>query len=134
MLYQAYAVDDELFNALRSYEKPEDMVLGSKTLLYYGSLWGEWFDWDLVYGLAKHDPTLSVNLIGGHPDPRIMGIAPENVHFLGLKKQPDLPAYLKYADFALIPFKTGEWLNVTWDGSAAVAVIGTMPETRINLE
>ena len=28
----------------------------------------------------------------------------------------------------------GEWLNVTWDGSAAVAVIGTMPETRINHE
>ena len=108
VLYQANAVDDELFSALRSYELPEDMVLGSKTLLYYGSLWGEWFDWDLVYGLAKHDPTLSINLIGGHPDPRIMGIAPENVHFLGLKKQPDLPAYLKYADFALIPFKTGD--------------------------
>lgn len=26
----------------------------------------------------------------------------------------------------------GEWLNVTWDESAAVAVIATMPETRIN--
>ena len=25
----------------------------------------------------------------------------------------------------------GEWLNVTWDENAAVAVIGTMPETRI---
>ena len=28
----------------------------------------------------------------------------------------------------------GEWLNVTWDDSAAVAVIATMPETRINHE
>ncbi len=28
----------------------------------------------------------------------------------------------------------GEWLNVTWDESAAVAVIGTMPEARINHE
>ncbi len=28
----------------------------------------------------------------------------------------------------------GEWLNVTWDESAAVAVIATMPETRINHE
>ena len=26
----------------------------------------------------------------------------------------------------------GEWLNCTWDESAAVAVIGTMPETRID--
>ena len=107
-LYLANAVDDELFAPLLDYEKPEDMVCGSKTLLYYGSLWGEWFDWDLVYGLAKHDKTLSINLIGGHPAPQIMEQAPENVHFLGLKKQPDLPAYLKYSDFALIPFKTGE--------------------------
>ncbi len=28
----------------------------------------------------------------------------------------------------------GEWLNVTWDNSAAVAVIATMPQTRINHE
>lgn len=28
----------------------------------------------------------------------------------------------------------GEWLNVTWDDNAAVAVIATMPETRINHE
>ena len=28
----------------------------------------------------------------------------------------------------------GEWLNVTWDNGAAVAVIATMPETRINHE
>ena len=108
VLYQANAVDDELFSALRSYDVPEDMVIGSKTLLYYGSLWGEWFDWDLVYGMAKHDPTIAVNLIGGHPAPEVMAKAPANVHFLGLKKQVDLPAYLKYADFALIPFKTGD--------------------------
>ena len=108
VLYQPNAVNDELFSPLRSYDKPEDMVFGSKTLLYYGSLWGEWFDWELVNGLAKHDPTIAVNLIGDRPAAEIMARTPDNVHFLGLKKQTDLPAYLKHADFALIPFKTGD--------------------------
>ena len=108
VLYLANAVDDELFAPLLRYDKPEDMVLGAKTLLYYGSLWGEWFDWDLVYGVARAREDVVVNLIGGHPAPEIMAQAPANVHFLGLKKQIELPAYLKYADFALIPFKTGE--------------------------
>ena len=107
--YLANAVDDELFAPLLQYDRPKDMVLGSKTLLYYGSLWGEWFDWDLVFGVAKSDPTISVNLIGDFdPILHICKKAPANVHFLGLKKQTELPAYLKYTDFALIPFKTGE--------------------------
>ena len=107
--YLANAVDDELFAPLLQYEQPRDMVIGSKTLLYYGSLWGEWFDWDLVFGVAKNDPTVSINLIGDHePILHICKKAPANVHFLGLKKQTELPAYLKYTDFALIPFKTGE--------------------------
>lgn len=108
IVYLANAVDEELFAPRLRYDLPADMVLGSKTLLYYGSLWGEWFDWDLVYGIAKHDPTISVNLIGGHPAQEIVDAAPANVHFLGLKRQFELPAYLKHADFALVPFKTGE--------------------------
>lgn len=107
IVYLANAVDEELFAAGLEYNVPKDMKLGSKTLLYYGSLWGEWFDWDLVYGIAKHDPTIAVNLIGAKPSQQVMAQAPENVHFLGLKRQTDLPAYLKHADFALVPFKRG---------------------------
>jgi glycosyltransferase involved in cell wall biosynthesis len=33
---------------------------------------------------------------------------PENIHFLGLKKQIDLPSYLYYSDYAILPFKTDE--------------------------
>jgi len=109
IVYLPNAVDDELFAARLQYEQPKDMVLGTKTLVYYGSLWGEWFDWELIFGLAKSDASISINLIGDHePIPHIRRKAPDNVHFLGLKKQTELPAYLKYADFALIPFKTGE--------------------------
>lgn len=107
--YLPNAVDDELFAARLHYDTPKDMVLGSKTLVYYGSLWGEWFDWDLIFGVANARKDVAINLIGDcAPIPHIVNNAPPNVHFLGLKKQAELPAYLKYADFALIPFKTGE--------------------------
>lgn len=109
VIYLANAVDDEVFAPRLNYDLPNDMVLGSKTLLYYGSLWGEWFDWELIFNVAKARNDVSINLIGDFkPITRIVKNAPENVHFLGLKTQAELPAYLKHADIALIPFKPGE--------------------------
>lgn len=107
--YLANAVDDELFEPRKQYEKPLDLVTGEKTLLYYGSLWGEWFDWDIIKAVANSNEKISINLIGD--DSSIKNIKdemPSNVHFLGLKTQEFLPAYLKYSDFALLPFKTGK--------------------------
>lgn len=107
--YLANAVDDEMFFPLKQREKPEDLVIGSKTLIYYGSLWGEWFDWEIVFGVAKANPDYEINLIGDYQG--IMNIvtkSPKNVHYLGLKKQEELPAYLKYSDYALLPFKVGK--------------------------
>ena len=107
--YLANAVDDEIFCGLKKLDKPDDLVIGKVTFLYYGSLWGEWFDWNLIIELAKKHPDYSINLIGDYA-----GIidkkknCPENIHFLGLKKQIDLPSYLKYVDYSMIPFKTGE--------------------------
>ena len=46
------------------YEIPEDFIMGEKTLIYYGSLWGEWFDWDLLFGTAKKFPKYSFLIIG----------------------------------------------------------------------
>lgn len=109
ILYEPNAVDDSLFNVHKEYEMPDDFIKGEKTLIYYGTLWGEWFDWDLVYGVAKKFPKYSVLLIGEYKNlgSKIEN-APKNVHFLGIKKQSDLPAYLYYADFALIPFKVNK--------------------------
>lgn len=101
------AVDDELFDARKNYDMPKDLVLGDKTLLYYGSLWGEWFDWKMIENLAK-EPQIEINLIGDYSGIKnIVEKMPQNVHFLGIKKQTDLPAYLKYVDYTLLPFKTG---------------------------
>lgn len=107
--YLANAVDDEMFFPLKQHEKPEDLVIGSKTLIYYGSLWGEWFDWEIIFGVAETNPDYEINLIGDYQG--IMNIvtkSPKNVHYLGLKKQEELPAYLKYSDYALLPFKVGK--------------------------
>lgn len=110
IFYEPNAVDDSLFNTHRRYIKPKDFIEGEKTLIYYGSLWLECFDWDLVYGIAKKFPNYSILLIGEykHLGQRLQN-APKNVHFLGIKKQSDLPAYLYYSDFALMPFKVGRF-------------------------
>lgn len=107
--YLANAVDDEMFFPLKNYEKPEDLIQGKKTLLYYGTLWGEWFDWELIFGIAKKNPKYEINLIGDyHGITEIVEKSPKNVHYLGLKKQAELASYLKYSDYALLPFKVGK--------------------------
>ncbi len=109
VLYLANAVDDELFCGLKKLDKPTDLITDKLTFLYYGSLWGEWFDWDLIIDLAIKHPRYSFNIIGDYKNiDNIIKLCPHNIHFLGLKKQVDLPAYLKYVDYSLIPFKPGE--------------------------
>lgn len=109
ILYLANAVDGEMFCGKTKHERPKDLVEGERTFLYYGTLWGEWFDWDLVIGLAERNPKYAINLIGNAEglQTRIKS-CPANIHFLGLKAQPELPAYLQYVDYALLPFKTGK--------------------------
>ena len=61
-----------------------------------------------VIALSNVD-NISINLIG---DDKMLKNRkkemPKNVHFLGLKKQTDLPAYLCYSDFAILPFKCSD--------------------------
>ena len=61
--YLANAVDDDIFEPRKKYEKPSDLETGEKTLLYYGSLWGEWFDWDIIKDVANSNKNISINLI-----------------------------------------------------------------------
>lgn len=107
-LYLPNAVNSTLFEPLKAYEKPLDLVQGKKTLLYFGSLWGEWFDWEKVIYVAEHCPC-EINLIGAYGGvPIDMKKLPANIHFLGEKKQDTLPAYLAHSDIALLPFKNSE--------------------------
>lgn len=105
IVYLPNAVDDELFDINKTYSKPQDLIIGKKTLLYYGSLWGEWFDWDLVYELAIKNPEIEINLIGDTSALDKGKRKIKNIHFLGIKNQQDLPSYLFYTDYAILPFK-----------------------------
>lgn len=107
--YLPNAVDSDLFEQMIKHEFPSDLVRGKKTLLYYGSLWGDWFDWDIIKYVALNRPEYQINLIGDfEPIEHLKSRMPNNVHFLGLKKQTELPAYLEYCDVAIIPFKNDE--------------------------
>lgn len=108
-LYLPNAVNIEIFEPLKQYDRPADLRIGRKTLLYFGSLWGEWFDWDKINYVAEKCLDCEINLIGDYSGCMDhVRKKRKNVHFLGLKKQTDLPAYLKYSDFALLPFKNSE--------------------------
>lgn len=108
-LYLPNAVDTEIFDACKKYKCPKDLKKGRQTLLYFGSLWGEWFDWEKIDYIASKCPECQINLIGDDSGCRSrIKRKRKNVHFLGLKKQTQLPAYLAYTDIALLPFKNSE--------------------------
>ncbi|TAK32792.1 MAG: glycosyltransferase [Chloroflexota bacterium] len=97
------AVNSRLFDPSRTYSRPADMPEAPWSMIYVGALWGEWFDWNLLLRLADAYPEAAVVVVGDYrgqcPEPR------PNLHFLGLKPQRVLPAYLAHADVAIIPWK-----------------------------
>jgi glycosyltransferase involved in cell wall biosynthesis len=73
--------------------------------LYMGSL-AEWFDFDLLFRVARALPKVSFPLVGPlRPELNFRrDKAPANVHFLGARPYPEVPAWMAHSDLALIPF------------------------------
>ena len=110
-LYLPNAVNTELFDRTHNYVYPSDLHKGSPTIIYVGSLWGNWFDWDLLHSIVKFNPEATVTIIGDY-----QGQCPfeaQNLHFLGLKSQASLPGYLKHSDVAIIPWKIDKITQAT---------------------
>ncbi len=81
----------------------EDIPYGEGPLFsYHGSLYGDWLDWDGLRDVALAFPEARLIMIG---DERKHATMPDNVHFMGLRGQDELPRYLAAADVSLIPFK-----------------------------
>lgn len=102
------AFNSQLFDPDRSYVRPSDLPVGfEQIVLYVGSLWGEWFDWDLLNFSADAMPNAAFVLIGDSSPGIHIKVASKlrNVFFIGLKPQSALPPYLSYADVCIIPFK-----------------------------
>jgi glycosyltransferase involved in cell wall biosynthesis len=97
------AVNTRLFARGRAHERPADLPRAEAVYLYVGSLWGDWFDWDLINTLARARPEAALVLIGEYRG-QCKTPAP-NLHFLGMRAQADLPAYLAHATVCLVPFK-----------------------------
>lgn len=97
------AVNLRLFDRRQRYEEPGDFPEGDPRILYIGALWGEWFDWDLLQKIGRAYPDGALTVIGDY-----RGQCPfeePNLHFLGLKPQTTLPAYLQHADVTIIPWE-----------------------------
>ena len=97
------AVNADLFGGASERVPPADFPPGIGSVLgYVGSLYGSWFDWAELARVAFAYPDARVVVIGddksGHPE------MPDNVHFLGLKPQVELSAYLQLFDVGLLPF------------------------------
>ncbi|MGX7741682.1 glycosyltransferase [Rhodopseudomonas parapalustris] len=106
------AVNDRIFDRSSVFARPADLPVGRMIVIYTGAMWGEWFDWELLSYCAAQLPDFDFVLIGGADPARQDSISAtfENVHFLGVKPQRDLPAYLAHAEAGVIPFVPG---NVT---------------------
>jgi hypothetical protein len=105
------AVNSYLFNPEHGYSLPEDFPDTEWNIIYIGALWGEWFDWDLLAQISLNYPEAGLIVIGD-----TMGREfdqPENVYFLGLKSQRDLPAYLHHAQVAIVPWKVNPITQMT---------------------
>ncbi len=102
-VYLPNAADETVFDAYRPYSRPADYPDGyARTLLYFGSLYGEWFGWEYVRAAAERNRDAAIVLIGDDPRTESM---PPNVISLGPKENGDLPAYLAAADAAIVPFR-----------------------------
>jgi glycosyltransferase involved in cell wall biosynthesis len=105
------AVDDQLFNYSRQYDRPLDLPDKKRIITYIGALWGDWFNWELLEKTAISNQESIVCVIGDYrnqfKDP------PPNLLFLGLKPQWILPGYLAYSDVAIIPWKVSPVTQAT---------------------
>ncbi len=105
------AVNTQLFDPARQQLRPADLPSAEWAAIYTGSLWGSWFDWDLLAQLAQAYPEAAIVVIGDYAGQ--CKAPPPNLHFLGLKPQRDLPAYLAHADVAIIPWKVNDITQAT---------------------
>ena len=103
-LYLPNAANEAIFDSYRRYPRPVEYLENHRAILYFGSLYGEWFDWDSVNAAARRSPDARFYLIGDVP----ASVNVEaNVLFLGARLIDELPKYLQHCDIAILPFKPG---------------------------
>jgi len=110
-------VDFEFFSAARPMGRLAHLT--RPVVGYFGAI-AEWFDYDLLYEVARSRPQYSFVLIGG------FGLEEElrgkhitrlkelpNLHALGHKPYAEIPSYLADFDVCIIPFVLNQVTNAT---------------------
>lgn len=97
------AANTALFDPSVAHPRPRDLPRAEWIALYFGALWGDWLDWDLVVAAAERFPQAAFVLVGDYRGqcPRAL----PNLHFPGLKRQADLPEYAAHCDVGFLPWK-----------------------------
>ncbi len=95
------AVNATVFGNPLDGARPQDLPDGP-LMGYHGSLYGDWFDWGALRGVAEAFTDHSVVVIGD--DREVPKDLPGNIVFLGLKAHGDLAAYLRHFEVGLVPF------------------------------
>lgn len=96
------AVDLDRFDPSIAHAPPVGLRRGSPTIVYVGSLWGDWIDLELVADLAAALPEAVVHLVGPAGSRELPRA--HNIVAAGAQPQERVPAYLSAADVAIIPF------------------------------
>lgn len=89
---------------------PADLLdIPSPRLGYTGAI-KKHLDWDLIEGLATHNPSWNLVFVGdreNHPElePTLDRLARfPNIHFLGVRPYVEVPAYVQHFDVCLMPY------------------------------
>lgn len=109
--YVPHGVDWESFSRVVTdhLEVPADLAaLPGPVIGFFGFLSDDWIDFELVDHLARSHPEWSIVLIG-----RVKGdlrslVTATNVHYLGMRRFEDLPAYCAGFDVGIVPFALNE--------------------------
>lgn len=106
--YLPNAYNENIFNNNNTFEYPNDLVTNEKKkILYMGSLYGGWIDWNLIRKLIIKLYDYEFIFIGSldYNSTWYKEFSKyKNIYFLGLKKQNELPNYIQNCDVCIIPF------------------------------
>lgn len=89
-------------------EKPDELKNINTPIIGYTGAVCQRFDYDLLEKIAKAHPDKTIVLVGPRKDKQFSPINLDlipNIVFTGPKKIDQLPAYLKFFDCAILPFK-----------------------------
>lgn len=96
--------------AVEEFEIPEEIKDLKHPIIGFVGMLQECIDYEKIEHIAKEKPDWSIVLIGKPlPGVNLDYLEKyENIHFLGMKKYDDLPAYVKQFDVCLNVFRSGD--------------------------